>query len=183
MVIAHSEIVKSRFKGTIIDIETIGNFCEEYNDSRYYQNHIPFIFGHIDKDGLKVHCVRKNEPLKKLKPIITRILPDLERPLYAFNCSFEKGVLYHSWGIVINFEGELNKEKYEGKWQVVQSLGISNYGDPFYDVGKKCCDAWLRGDIRHSMRHNRSCLLKERDILLMRGCRTPDPLKLFHLER
>jgi hypothetical protein len=179
MVIVHSEVAKSKFKGTVIDIETVGDFCQGYQDSREYQKHIPFIFGHIDEDELKVHYVKQGESLRKLKPIITRILPDLERPLYAFNCSFERGVLYHSWGMIIEFDGELNKEKYEGKWKAVQSLEISNYDDPFHDVGKKCCDAWLRGDIRLSMKHNRSCLLKERDILLKRGCRTPDPLKLY----
>ncbi len=54
MIQKHSENVGSNFDGTIIDIETIGSFERNYNDSRYYQNIIPVIFGFIDKK----HAVR-----------------------------------------------------------------------------------------------------------------------------
>lgn len=183
MVIIHSEEVKSNFEGTIIDIETIGEFCN-YRDSRHYQNIIPVIFGYIDKNGLKIHCTRRTESIEKLKNmIVTRILPQLRKPLYAFNCDFEKGALFHNCGSTIVFDGELNAKKYEKKKDVVASLGIENYDDPFYDDGKKCKQAWEEGDTKLSIRHNRSCLLKERDILLKRGHRTPDELVLYPINK
>lgn len=178
MVIIHSEEVKSDFEGTIIDIETIGEFSN-LNDSRRYQNIIPVIFGYIDKNGLKIYCARRIESIEKLKNIIiAEILPQLKKPLYAFNCDFEKGALFHNCGITVDFDGELNAEKYEKKKKVVSLLGIENYGDPFHDDGIKCKQAWEKGNTKLCIRHNRSCLLKERDILLKRGYRTPDELIL-----
>ncbi len=43
--------------------------------------------------------------------------------------------------------------------------------------GLQCSEAWKRGDVDKAVAHNRSCLLKERDILLERGHRTPDTLR------
>ncbi len=183
MVIVHSEETESDFEGTVIDIETIGEFCWDYQDSRQYQNIIPVIFGYIDKNGLETHCARRIESIEKLKNTVAQISPQLRKPLYAFNCCFEKGVLFHSCGIVIDFDGELNKEKYESKRDAITSLGIENYDDPFNDVGFKCKLAWEKGNTKLSIRHNRSCLLKERDILLRRGYRMPDELVLYPLNK
>lgn len=185
MVILHSETTKSNFKGTIIDIEAIGEFCREYRDSREYQKLIPLIFGYIDKNGLnvicsKIDCSKRVEPTKNFKEAVAQTVPNLRKPLYAFQCCFEQGVLFHSWGITINFDGELNKDKYEGKGDAVASLGIENYGDPFNDVGRKCKEALEKGNTELSIRHNISCLLKERDILLRRDYRTPENLILFY---
>ena len=70
------------------------------------------------------------------------------------------------------FTGLIFKSKYEPKRNAVRRLGIGNYGDPFDGDGKKCKEAWLRGDaIDKCIEHNRACLLKERDILLKRGFR------------
>lgn len=179
MVIFYSEEIESDFEGTVIDIETIGDFCREYPDSREYQNIVPVILGYIDKNGLKIRCARRIGSIAKLKSIVTQTVPQLRKPLYAFNCCFEKGVLFHSCGIVTNFDGELNKEEYERKRDTITSLGIENYDDPFYDVGFKCKLAWEKGNTKLSIRHNRSCLLKERDILLRRGYRIPDELILY----
>jgi hypothetical protein len=185
MVIIHSETVKSTFKGTIIDIKTIEEFCRGYQDSREYQNLIPLIFGYINENRLVIYCSRidcskKVEPTQNFKDAVAQVIPKLMKPLYAFQCCFEQGVLYHSWGITINFDGELNKDKYEPKGDVVASLGIENYGDPFNDIGRRCKEALEKGDTESSIRHNRSCLLKERDILLRRAYRTPDDLILFN---
>jgi len=185
MVIIHSEEIKSTFKGTIIDIETIGEFCREYPDSRQYQNLIPLIFGYINENGLmiycsKIDCSKKIEPTQNFKDAVAQTIPKLMKPLYAFQCGFEQGVLYHSRGITLNFDGEL-RNKYEGKKDAVRSLGIENYDDPFDDDGKKCKEALERGETKRPIKHNRSCLLKERDILLKRGYRKPDDLHLFRV--
>jgi len=179
MVIVHTENIKSDFEGTIIDIESIGDFCWGYQDSREYQNIIPVIFGYIDKNGLKIHCAKGIESIEKIKNIVANTAPNLTKPLYAFNCNFERGSFHHNCGIAIDFDGELNREKYESKRNAIIILGIDNYDDPFNDVGYKCKLAWEEGNYNLSIKHNRSCLLKERDILLRRGFRTPDELELF----
>ena len=177
MVIIHSEVAKSKLKGTVIDIETIGDFCG-HQDSRHYQDIRPVIFGYIDGNGLQIFCAKCNNSIGKLKATIAEIVPHLEKPLYAFNCCFEQGVLFHSCGIVLNFDGELTKKKFERKRDAVASLGIERYDDPFDDTGFECKLAWEKGNTKLSISHNRSCLLKERDILLKRGYRTPEHLDL-----
>lgn len=73
MVIAYSEVVKSDFEGTIIDIETIGDFCREHQDSREYNKLIPLILGYIDRNGLKITVLRKLNPLETSKiPLLER---------------------------------------------------------------------------------------------------------------
>ena len=168
---------KSNFEGTIIDIETIGNFCG-YGDSRRYKEIVPVIFGFINKNGLTVYCAKNSTSISNLKDIIERILSELKRPFYAFNSDFERGTLFHHLRKPVSFERELNKERFEGKRHVVQLLKIQNYNDPFNDNGRACMEAWLNGEINKSILHNRSCLLKERDILLRRGFRKPDELGL-----
>jgi hypothetical protein len=39
MIIKHEELVESDFKGTVIDIETIGEFARHYSNSRQYKDH------------------------------------------------------------------------------------------------------------------------------------------------
>jgi len=179
MVIFYSEDVKSSFDGTIIDIETIGDFCRGYGDSREYKDMVPTIFGYINKNGLNIYCAKEHSSLDNLKETVLEVLPKLERPFYAFNSVFETGVLYHAWDVQILFEHELNEEKYEAKGKAVKKLKISNYNDPFYNVGRKCQEAWERGETEKCIAHNRSCLLKERDIMLRRRRRNPDDFILF----
>lgn len=179
MVVVYREIVNKNFNGTVIDIETIGNFCEQYDDSRHYKLIIPVIFGYIDGDKLEINCAESQKEIITLRIMVLQILPKLRRPLYGFNCIFERGVLFHFCNIPLNFDGELNIERYEPKRVVVSSLELSDYEDPFNDNGYYCSLAWINGKIEQVIKHNRSCLLKERDILLKRGCRQPDDLKLF----
>ena len=173
-----TEKIKSSFDGTIIDIETIGGFRREYADSRQYKEIVPIIFGFIDNNKLNILCAKNKNSIEKLKQNIIKILPELKIPFYAFNSDFERGSLFHHLTIPIVFHGELNKEKFEAKWLAVKNLKISNHDDPFNDNGKACMDAWIRGEIDTAIAHNRSCLLKERDILLKRGFRKPDELRL-----
>lgn len=179
MVKVYTEDIKSNFKGTIIDLETIGYFRDGYQDSRRCKDIMPVIFGFINKSGLKIYCAENKKSIGKLKKKIKIVLPRLKKPFYAFNTGFEKSVLFYFLGERIPFQGELNMKKYEAKWRVVQSLGIPNYDDPFYDDSMACMSAWINGEIDESIKHNRSCLLKERDILLIRGFRKPDELKLI----
>lgn len=176
-----NEKVSSCFKGTIIDIESYGNFCRGFGDSREYKDIVPTIFGYINCDELNVFCAEGDSALNELRTEINGLAPTLERPLFAFNCCFEQGVLYHSCAINVIFDGELNKERYEAKRQVVKALGIPNYDDPFNDDGKFCVSAWLNGTYYQAIRHNRSCLLKERDILLKRSYRQPEELVFVDL--
>lgn len=180
----HKEKVDVPVKGTVIDFETDGNFNDDYDslDSRHYADHKTFIFGYLTGDALRVHCAKKPTSLKKVEKAILEEIDTLSRPFYAFNCNFERSIIFHSLDKDVIFDGELGRQlrygRFEAKRYVVKDLGIDNYDDPFHDVGRECPKAWKAGDLDNAMAHNRSCLLKERDILLKRGYRTPNPLKL-----
>ena len=178
MVKIYDEEIKLDFDGTIIDLETIGYFDDRYEDSRRYRDIIPVIFGYINKDGIRILCAKDQDSISGLGIEIIKLLDSLEKPFYAFNTHFERGVLFTHLGKKVVFEGELNWEKFESKRRVIDFLGIPNYGDPFNDNGLLCSQSWSKGNIDHAILHNRSCLLKERDILLKRGFRKPDKLRL-----
>jgi hypothetical protein len=177
MIKIYTEEVASDFEGTIIDLETIGYFADRYDDSRRYRKILPVIFGCIHRDGIRILCAEDRDSISELGREIVNVLDSLKRPFYAFNADFERGVLFHRTGKEVAFEGELNSEKFESKKGAIQSLRISNYGDPCKDNGWLCSQEWLKGKIGHAILHNRSCLLKERDILLKRGFRKPDELR------
>jgi len=177
MILEHKESINSDFKGTIIDIETIGEFDNRYTDSRRYKEIQAVIFGLLNKHSLHIFCAEGRKAIRELKIKIEAIIDGLERPFYAFNCNFERGVLFYELGKEINFEGELQEER-ESKAKAVRHLDIPNYDDPFYDKGLWCMNAWHNGEFDKAIAHNRACLLKERDILIKRGFRRPDELKL-----
>ncbi len=177
MIIEHKEDISSSFEGTIIDIETVGEFDNRYNDSREYKYLQQTIFGFINQQGLHIFYVRKRKEIAELNEKAAEIINSLERPFYAFNCDFERGVLFYELGKEIRFDGELNKERYESKADAVRNLAIPNYGDPFYDKGVLCMQAWKDGEFDAAIAHNRACLLKERDILLKRRAREPEELR------
>ena len=179
MIIEHKEDINSDFKGTIIDIETTGFFDNQYTDSRHYKNHKLTIFGFINRYALHILCAKGIEAIDELKEKAKDILDSLERPFYAFNTDFERGVWFHQLGEEIDFNGELNKEKYESKADTVRNLSIPNYDDPFYNKGVLCKQAWESGEFDRAIAHNRACLLKEKDILIKRGFREPDELKFI----
>ncbi len=171
-IIQHEEKLKGKFEGSIIDIETIGDFEKKYKgDSREYMKLKQVIFGFINSDKLQILCARDTNSIRELAKATKDTISSLERPFFAFNCAFESCVWYHQIGIKIEFDGELQRYKFESKKSAIQSLDIPNYEDPFFDEGKKCLLAWECGDIDHAIAHNRACLLKERDILLKRGHR------------
>ena len=55
--------------------------------------------------------------------------------------------------------------KQEWKEGVVRELGIDQHGDPFKGSGKHCMWALKKDEIQNPIKHNKACLLKERDIL------------------
>jgi len=176
MIIEHREDIASDFEGTIIDVETIGEFLNQYPDSRRYKNIQLVIFGFINSCTLKILCANGMGAIDELGKRSSKIIDTLERPFYAFNSAFERGVLFYGIGKKIDFDGELQRGT-ESKKTAVRDLGIPNYDDPFYDKGLWCMNALLKGDFPAAIAHNRACLLKERDILIKRGYTRPDALK------
>ena len=135
MLRVYSEKNDLPFEGTIIDIETVGNFSD-YRDSRCYQKLVLTIFGYINDNKLKIFCAEGEEGITELRKNCSEIVGCLEKPFFAYNCSFERGVLYHSCGIQTEFDGDLMKEKivgvkWENKREACVELGVSKYDDPF----------------------------------------------------
>ena len=176
MIIECTEDISSDFEGTIIDIETIGEFLNQYSDSRRYKNFRQVIFGFINRYGLQIFCAKGMEAISELNGKVESVIDGLGRPFYAFNSGFERSVLFYELGEEIDFERELQEGR-ESKANARSYLGIPNYDDPFYDSGFLCMKAWEAGEFDRAIAHNRACLLKEKDILLKRGFRTPDELK------
>ena len=188
----HIEEVKSPrfFNGTIIDIETIGNFDKSFTDSKRYAKIIPVCFGTITSEKLEINCIESLEHLNELKrKIIYSLYHSLEKPFTAFNSIFEQSVFFHTFSNLTNditikhgFQRELNLNQYEAKEDVVKKLYIPDYDDPYNGDGRLVPKAWIHGDYKGVIAHNRACLLKERDILLKRGYRDPDKIKLVRIE-
>ena len=179
MVLIHKEKVRSNFKGTVIDIETIGQFDNVFDtlDYRRYRFITPVIFGYITSSELTILCAKDGADIEELIKKISEIIDKLEKPLYAFNSEFETVVISNSINRKVTFEKELNLKSFEPKWSVTQKLNIPEYKDPFHGSGLLCMQAWISGHPDEAMAHNRACLLKEKDILLQRGSREPDYLK------
>ena len=178
VIIEHREDTSSDFEGTIIDIETVGEFLNQYPDSRRYKDIKLVIFGFINRCTLQILCAKGTEATSELRERTEKIIDSLEEPFYAFNTDFERGVLFYELGKKIDFDGELQGGR-ESKANARNYLGIPNYDDPFYDNGYLCMVAWQNGEFDKAIAHNRACLLKEKDILLKRGFRTPDELKFI----
>ena len=180
MIRRFKEIVKSDFAGTVIDIETIGSFHDEYSDSRRYKDHQLVILGLINRNNIEIFCAEGKPSVAELIDQTREILGQLERPFYAFNSEFERGVLFYNLDMKISFDGELQWGR-ESKAKSCKQLSIPNYDDPFFDRGIYCMDAWGKGKFDSAIAHNRACLLKERDILLKRGFRKPEELRFVGL--
>ena len=181
MIIEHKEDISSNFEGTIIDVETTGFFDNQYPDSRRYKDIQLVIFGFINKNVLHILCAKGMKAVNELRERTGTIIDGLEKPFYAYNTEFERSVLFYELGKEIGFDRELQEGR-EAKAKARSYLGILNYDDPFYDNGYLCMKAWENGEFDRAMAHNRACLLKERDILLKRGFRQPDELKLVKRE-
>jgi hypothetical protein len=89
----------------------------------------------------------------------------LEEPLLALNCNFEYNVLTNCNCVVppnfYDVRGPFSKEK---KWSIRERYGFPKYDDPFDGNSRLCIREWQKGNFDDCIRHNRSCLLIERDI-------------------
>jgi hypothetical protein len=168
MVLLNQENIQTKFKGTLIDLETFGSFDQRFSasDSRRYALHKPTIFGYITEDNMVQYCAEGLDDIKNIVTIMNDILPTLDSPFYALNCHFERGVCTHSCSTVpeplIDVRGENSTER---KWDVRARLGIPTYDDPFNGDGYACLLEWQNENYRACLSHNRACLLIERDIL------------------
>jgi len=179
------ENAASNIDGTIIDLETIGEFAREYDGSRFYSQLRPVFFGYMTKAGLTIICTERESQIERFLSDLPQIISDLPRPFYSFNTGFEMSVLFHNLGEKIFFDRELQKEKpdgkHESKREAVKELKLDNYNDPFYDDGGLFPPNWKNGNMPDCIAHNRADLLKERDILLKRGFRKPEELHFVEL--
>ena len=121
--LSHNEKIKSDFEGTILDIETIEPFCWDYphDDSRRYSKIIPIIIGYITKNELKILCAKGKNALDELKKEAIRLLPSMEKPLFAFQSIFERAVFYHCYNFKLKIDGELNEIPMKGRELPVQN--------------------------------------------------------------
>jgi len=153
-------------EGTIIDFETIGTFDKRYLDHRALYDIHPIIFGFITHNGMHIHYVTDEEDTQELCQCIEEGLDRLPRPLFAFNKSFEQGVIYNRLQKHVKF-WELNAWKFESKRTAEKVLGIPNFDDPFNGNGRLVVENFPH-NINDCVKHNRACLLKEREIWFCR---------------
>jgi hypothetical protein len=178
MILEHIEETGIDFEGTIVDIESIGEFNQQFKyDSRHYKDIKQVVLGYITKKKLHIYCATSPEEIEELRLKTPELFRELEKPYYAFNCNFESGVWFHQVGMQIDFEGELQGEDFERKKDAILKLKIPNYDDPFHDLGLMCIKAWREKEFKKVIAHNRACLLKERDILIKRGHCQPDKVR------
>ena len=166
MVLVRREHSSMRIKGTIIDLETTGEFDRAYPswDPRQYASISPTIFGYMTGETLVQHCAEGEEEIQDIIGIMNDSLPRLEQPFYALNCNFERGIINNACGQDHTFH-DVRENKYHGsKWAIRERLDIPTYDDPFHGDGLRCMHEWHRGNYDDCLRHNRACLLIERDI-------------------
>ena len=166
MVLVRRERSSMRMRGTIIDLETIGGFNRAYPpwDPRHYANISPTIFGYLTGETLAQHCAEDTEEIQEIIHLMRDTLPKLEQPFYALNCNFERCVITNTCGQEHPFHDVRENKYYGSKWAIRQRLGIPTYDDPFHGDGLQCMHEWHRGNYDDCLRHNRACLLIERDI-------------------
>jgi hypothetical protein len=164
------------YQGTIIDIETIGDYTPNVYpkyDSREFNKIKCVIFGYINKSGVHVHCAEGIKDISNLEDTVKLLVKGLTnlRPLYALNCHHEMGVLFHHMGIELIFDKELQAKDYESKESALVTMSIDGkcFKDPFQGTAKpglECKIAWENDQYEMSLRHNRACLLKEQALML-----------------
>jgi len=175
----HIESVKhlsniEKLNGTIIDLETLFEPCKDkYKpwESEGYIKKTIICLGYLNKERIKIYCCETLHEYNDLNKKIKNGVLTLQKPYYAFQHYFEKYVLKHNCELDIIFEGELNQHYYEKKENAINKLNISNFDDPFDGNGGMCMNSFNQGNIENVIKHNRSCLLKEYEILMKRGFR------------
>lgn len=153
-------------QGTIIDIETTGEFDEKYDppDLRRFGDIKPTLFGYLVDDVIVQHCAESIDDIQDLVDYMTYTIPLLQQPFFALYTPFERHLLSKYCGldpVITDVRGKI----YMGKWKLREVLEIPTYNDPFDGDGNKCRLAWDKGDFESCLIHNQACLQIERDIL------------------
>ena len=167
------------FEGTIIDLETIGPIHDGLKATKRYEDVKPYLLGYLTGNMIVQKYVEKSDHIPALLEYIKKTdFADFPQPFYAFFVEFESGVIYCSTGKTLLFDRELKTGR-GSKEEMVKKFGISNYDDPFPGQGIRLIQEFKNGNIEDCLRHNRACLLKERDIFFKRG--SVDPPRIdFH---
>lgn len=172
------EMRDSRIDGTIIDIETTGDFQKSPDPGdmqdylvRYEKIKITAV-GTLNKNSIMVFVAKGRQSLSRFQEKAIRIMSSAGHPLYAFNKSFEEGCYYWNSGKrMLNIEHDIQKFQFEKKENVVVELGLHQHNDPFHGDGSLCKRAFELGKLHDVIAHNRACLLKEYYIFRKRGAR------------
>lgn len=161
------KIPKFRLKGTIIDIETTGGFNSQFSprDPSYYEDLRPTILGYLTDDLLVQHCAESEGEIEDLIGVMSRI--QFNEPIFALNTRFERNIFskFCQRDLWIN---DVRLGISGSKWDIRERLGIPTYDDPFEGDSARCDPDWVNGGYENCLRHNRACLLIERDILYSR---------------
>lgn len=163
--IKQRETTSTHTRGTIIDLETIGDFDRTYPpwDPRQYRDIKPTILGYITGDILVQYCAEGEEEIPTLIDTMKKTLQSLEEPFYALNTSFERCIIENTCRLqppFIDVRGNLRGSK----WTIREQHGTPTYDDPFNGDGYRCIREWQKGNYHECLKHNRACLLIERDI-------------------
>jgi hypothetical protein len=166
MVLENTEQVETKFKGTIIDLESIGDF--NYDFPRWKPEHYlgirPTIFGYLTNDMLVQYCAESESEIPVIVDEMKKTIPKLEEPFYALNTHFESCVILNTCSLEPPFRDVRHYKLSGGKWDIRKFLGFPTYGDPFNGIGYRCLLEWKKGNYYDCLKHNRACLLIERDI-------------------
>ena len=176
--IQHEEAVEADFKGTIIDIETVGEFgeasyCQDKEDylARYRNIRITAV-GILAGGKLQIFAAKGVEHLADFQRSAIMFMSKATGPLHAFNKAFEEGCYYWNSGReILDIDRDIQMTRREKKEAVVRNLGLPGYDDPFNGEGRLCVRAFQSGKVEDIIKHNRACLLKEYGILNKRGAR------------
>jgi len=149
-----NETASFTVNGSLVDIETTGlpsDSCAEVVT-------IGFITGNSLRIVQRTRTDTSNQLLDRL--------PNLPRPLHAFNKEFEEYFLDRT------IETEIQSRRFERRREAIQVAGLS---DPFSGDGSKVVDAWNTyqktreiSHLKSIMEHNLSCLLTELCLLAVR---------------
>jgi uncharacterized protein YprB with RNaseH-like and TPR domain len=146
--------IPARIYGTVIDLETTGLPLEGAEI---------ITLGTVTGNTLRI-SQRTSE--RDFEGIVQSELRKLPRPFYAFNKSFEEGMLR------ISVDGELQAEDYEKK---SRAINVAKLPDPFNGNGFEVVEAWREylatGRVellKAIMNHNETDLLLETCLLIVR---------------
>ena len=165
-----SPLVGAAIEGTIVDLETIGQIHDGRSGFQRYEDVRPYLLGTLTAEGLSQVYASSVDVLPPLfEFMLSQWIPGyLLAPLYAYNTGFERGVIWASTGHIVDGFRELKVDSL-GKEEAVRAYGLGSYDDPFPGAGIQCMNEFRKGNIEPCLAHNRACLLKERDLLLLRG--------------